>query len=169
MQDALDDRNGSIINRNQRNQSMSTTTQAREHVEQSFVNTDYTDYGDGVINRNQCNQSQSALSQASMRDYDVNCVINRNQYMPAITQVSNDVGQSSPTWIDYADYDDGVINRNHRNQSNLQHSQATLRFEQSENDSALHTNDSSPGKARASPNAQQEALSPSSTCTMDPL
>jgi len=58
------------------------------------------------------------------------------------------------------DYDDGIINRNHRNQSNLQHSQATLRFEQSENDSALHTNDSSPGKARVSPNASNKKHCP---------
>jgi hypothetical protein len=28
--------------------------------------------------------------------------------MPAITQVSDDVGQSSPKWIDYDDYSGGV-------------------------------------------------------------
>ena len=52
IQDAQDDPNGSVINRNQRNQSMSVTTQTREHVEPSSANTDYgdyTDYGDGVI------------------------------------------------------------------------------------------------------------------------
>lgn len=148
-----------------------------------------------VINRNQCNQ--------------------RNQSKSATTQVSDDVGQSSPKWIDYADYSsrvdytdyadyanesvsaywpqtyepdslltgaasqylseagdllieqedmqvvqdhqvsyvDGIINRNQRNQSDLQHSQATLQVEQSESDSALHTNDASSGKARASPYA----------------
>ena len=58
------------------------------------------------------------------------------------------------------DYADSVINRNQRNQSDLQHSQATLRVEQSESDSALHANDSSPGKARASPFAQTRSVVP---------
>ena len=211
-----DDRNGSVINRNKCNQSMSVTTQASDHVGQSSANTDYGDYGDygdGVINCNHCNhrnQSQSALSQASIRDDDVNSVISRNhrnqsQSQSAITQVSDHVEPSSPN-IDYgdytdyanenvsaywpetyepdpspagssiqylpeagdlltekediqgaqshqADYDDGVINRNQRNQSDFQHSQATLQVEQSENESALRANDSSPGKSRASPYA----------------
>ena len=43
MQDAQDDRNGSVINRNQCNQSMSVTTQASDHVEQSSANIDYGD------------------------------------------------------------------------------------------------------------------------------
>ena len=92
-----DDRNGSVINRNQCNQSMSVTTQASDHVGQSSANTDYgdyADYSDGVINCNQRNQSQSALSQASIRDDDVNSVISRNhrnQSQSAITQVSDHV------------------------------------------------------------------------------
>jgi len=95
-----------------------------------------------------------------MRDYDVNCVINRNQSRSATTQVSNDIGQFSPTWIDYADYEDGVINRNQRNQSDLQHSQATLRVEQRESNSALHANSASAGKARASPSASSKKRCP---------
>ncbi len=74
MQDAQDDRNGSVINRNQRNQSMSVTTQASDHVGQSSANIDYgdatdyrdytdyahdIDYADSVINRNHRNQSHA--------------------------------------------------------------------------------------------------------------
>ena len=45
----------------------------------------------------------------------------------------------------------GVINCNQRNQFDLPCSQAMLQLEQSESDSALHTNDASYGKAQASP------------------
>jgi AAA domain len=44
-------------------------------------------------------------------------VINRNQSMSATTQVSDDVGQSSPTWIDYADYSGGVDYTDYANES----------------------------------------------------
>jgi integrase len=49
------------------------------------------------------------------------------------------------------DYADGVINRNHRNQSDLQCLQAKLRVEHNEGEMAVDLNDSSPGKARTSP------------------
>jgi hypothetical protein len=58
------------------------------------------------------------------------------------------------------DYAISVINRNHRNQSDLQHSQATPQVERREGDSALDTNDSSPRKARASPFARSKKRCP---------
>ena len=49
MQDAQVDRNVGVINRNQRNQSMSATTQASDHVGQSSPKCiDYVDYSDGT-------------------------------------------------------------------------------------------------------------------------
>ncbi len=58
------------------------------------------------------------------------------------------------------DYAISVINRNHRNQSDLQHSQATPQVERREGDSALESNDSSPRKARASPFARSKKRCP---------
>ncbi|HEY6411729.1 MAG TPA: hypothetical protein VIY29_30090, partial [Ktedonobacteraceae bacterium] len=46
-----------------------------------------------------------------------------------------------------------VIKRNHRNQSDLRCSQATLHVEHNEGNGARHPNDASPGQARASPYA----------------
>jgi hypothetical protein len=43
-QDHRDDYTDGVINRNQRNQSMSATTQVREHVKQSSANSDYVNY-----------------------------------------------------------------------------------------------------------------------------
>jgi AAA domain len=205
MQDAQDDRNGSVINLNHRNQSMSVKTQTSDHVGQSSANIDYgdyidyandIDYDDGVISRN-----------------------HRNQSISATTQVSDDIGQSSPLSTDYGDdidysdyadyanesvsaywsqtyepdpssagssiqylletvdlltkkediqgtqdhrvdYDDGIINRNQRNQSDLQHSQATLWVEQRESNTALHTNGAFAAKARASPSASNKKRCP---------
>ena len=58
------------------------------------------------------------------------------------------------------DYNDGAINRNHRNQSDLQHSQAALQVERREGDIDLDTNDSSPGNARTSPFARSKKRCP---------
>jgi AAA domain len=82
----------------------------------------------GVINRNQ-----------------------RNQLMPATTQIGDHIEQSSPTCTDYSD---GC------NQFDLRCSQATLQGEHNEGNGALHTNDASPGKARASPFAPSKKQCP---------
>jgi hypothetical protein len=59
------------------------------------------------------------------------------------------------------DYVDGVINRNHRNPSDLKYSQVALGVEHQEGDSAHgDTNASSPGQARVSPVAQRKKRCP---------
>ena len=58
------------------------------------------------------------------------------------------------------DYAISVINRNQRNQSDLQHSQAALQVEQRESESDLHTNGASAGKALASPLASNKKRCP---------
>jgi hypothetical protein len=58
------------------------------------------------------------------------------------------------------DYADGVINRNHCNQSDLLCSQETLRVDHNESNTALHANDASFGKARASPYAPSKKRCP---------
>ena len=49
------------------------------------------------------------------------------------------------------EYTDGAISCNHRNHSDLQHSQAALQVERRAGNSDLDTNNSPPRKARASP------------------
>ena len=58
------------------------------------------------------------------------------------------------------DYDISVINRNHRNHSDLHASQTTFRAERHQSDNAPDTNNTYPGKARASPVVQDKMRCP---------
>src|SRR6266567_1308890 len=146
IQDAQDDPNGSVINRNQRNQSMSVTTQTREHVEPSSANTDYGDYTDYANESVAAYWSQTYEPDPPPIDASLLC-------QPEAGELLTERGDMQGAQDHQVDYADGVINRNQRNQSDLIYLQAALRVEQNESNTALHANDASFGKARASPYA----------------
>jgi hypothetical protein len=163
MQDAQDDRNGSVINRNQRNQSISTTTQASDDVGQSSPTwIDYDDYSGGVDYSDYADYANESVSAYWPKTHEPNPPPTdvSLQYLPEAEDLLTERGDIQDAQDHRTDYADGVINRNHRNQSDLQHSQATLQVEKRECDSALHANDSSPGKARASPFVQSKKRCP---------
>jgi hypothetical protein len=123
-----------------------------DHVEPSSTNIDYadaTDYGDYT---DYANENVSAYWPETYEP-DPSPAGSSIQYLPEAGDLLTEKEDIQGAQSHQVDYDDGVINRNQRNQSDLQHSQATLRVEQSESDSALQANVSSPGKARASPYA----------------
>ncbi len=133
-----------IINRNQRNQSMSATTQVSDHVGHSSPKRiDYVDYANESVS---AYWSQTLESDASLTGASLHHLSEAGDLLTEKEEIQN----AQDHRVDFAD---GVINRNHRNQSGLPRSKATLQFEQSESDSALHTNDASSGKTRASPYA----------------
>ena len=143
VQGSQDHRDDAVINRNQ---SMSATTQAREHVEQSSANFDYsddTDYPDYAHESISANWSQTH----EPAPLPTGAALQYLSEAGALLTEREDIQSTQDHQVDYAD---GVINRN---QSDLPCSQAALRVEQSESDSALHANNASSGKARASPYA----------------
>jgi len=149
-QDHRVDYGDAVINRNQRNQSMSARTQASDHVGQSSPKwIDYVDYTDYV---DYANESVSAYwPQTDERDPPPAGA--SLQYLPEAGDLLSEKEDLQGAQDHQVDYADGVINRNQRNQSDLPCSQATLRVEGSEGAIALYPNDVSPGKARASPYA----------------
>src|SRR5260221_2820859 len=155
-QDHRDDAVISVINRNQRNQSMSATTQVSDHVEQSSPNwTDYADYSDDIDYVDYADYANESVSAywTQTHEPDPPPTGAALQYLPEARDLLTEREDIQGAQDHRVDYADGVINRNHHNQSDLPCSQATLRVEQSESDSALHANDASSGKARASPYA----------------
>jgi hypothetical protein len=166
MQDAQDDRYVTVINRNQCNQSMSTTTQASDHAGQSSPkcidyadyggDIDYTDYGDYADYASEsvsANWPQTYEPEPSPTGASLHC---QREAGDLLTE-REDIQGTQDYRVDYAI---SVINRNQRNQSDLQHSQATLRVEHNEGEMAVDLNDSSPGKARASPFVQSKKRCP---------
>jgi hypothetical protein len=149
-QDLWDDVVISVINRNQ---SRSATTQESDHVEPSSANIDYGDYADATDYGDHADYAHESVLAYWSQPYETDPLLagaslqHLTEARELLTE-KEDIQGAQDHQVDYADV---VINRNHCNQSDLQHSQATLRVEQSEIDSALYANDSSPGKARASP------------------
>src|SRR5260370_169919 len=133
MREGEDERNVGVINRNQRNQSMSATRQAGDHVEHcSPTGSDYVDYAHESVSAKMSNvygpspptgtslqhlsaledllsQREDVQNAQDLRDDAAISVINRNQrnqLMLAATQAGDHIEQSSPKWTDYADYAD---------------------------------------------------------------
>jgi hypothetical protein len=156
-QDHRGDYADGVINRNHCNQSQPATTQVSEHDEQSTPTwTDYSDYSYYAHENvsaywSQTHQPDLPLAGAS------------SQYQLASEDLvtnKEDVHEAQDHQDDYAI---SAINRNHRNQSDLQYSQATLRAERHKSESVPDTNASSPGKARASPSVQSKRRCPHHT------
>ena len=126
-----------------------------DHVEPSSPNIDYGDYADATDYGDYTDYAHESVSAYWPETYepDPSPAGSSIQYLPEAGDLLTEKEDIQGAQSHQVDYDDGVINRNQRNQSDLQHSQATLRVEQSESDSALHANDASTGKARASPYA----------------
>jgi hypothetical protein len=120
MQDAQDDRNVAVINRNQRNQSMSATTQASDHVGQSSPTwtdyVDYTDYNDDIDNVDYANECVS-LYWAQTHEPDPLLTGASLQYLPEAGDLLTKRGDIQGAQDHRIDYADGVISRNQRNQS----------------------------------------------------
>jgi hypothetical protein len=153
VQGTQDYRADGVINRNQRNQSMLATTQASDHVGHSSPKcTDYVDYADYTDYVDCANESVSAYGPQTYEPEPPQTGSSLQHLSEAgdLLTEREDIQGTQDHRVDYAI---SVINRNQRNQSDLPCSQATLRVEQSESDSALHANDASSGKARASPYA----------------
>ncbi len=151
VQGTQDHRDDTVINRNQRKQSMSATTQVSDDAGQTSPKLiDYTDYA------NYANESVSAYwSQTYEPDAPLTGA--SLQYLPEAGDLLTEREDIQGAQNHRVDYADGVINRN---QSDLQQSQATLWVERREGDSDLDTNNSSPGKARASPFARSKKRCP---------
>jgi hypothetical protein len=159
MLNAQEHRDVGVINRNQcnqRNQSISAMTQVSDHVEQSSPKwTDYADYSSRVDYTDYADYANESVSAYWPQTYEPDSLLTgaASQYLSEAGDLLIEQEDMQVVQDHQVGYADGIINRNQRNQSDLQHSQATLQVEQSESDSALHTNDASSGKARASPYA----------------
>jgi hypothetical protein len=162
-QNHRDDAVKSVIKCNHRNQSMSATIRVGDPIEQSSSKwtdySDYSDYADDIDYTAYANDSISAYwSKALELDPRLRGVVLQ---LPAAAEdlpsQKEDVQGTQDHLVDYAA---GVINHNHRNQSDLQYSQASLRAECHKSESAVDANDSSPGNARASPFAQSKKCCP---------
>jgi hypothetical protein len=147
-----DDDVTSVISRNHRHHSPSTASQ----MNNSLIRTDDSDYGDdgddtdyGVFShgrKSACrpqNQETDLPPTGASLGYQIALGYQ-------ITQEHNELG----TRDQRVDDDISVINRNHRNHSDLHASQTTLRDERHKRDNAPETNSTSAGKARASPVVQ---------------
>jgi hypothetical protein len=150
-----DDDGTSVISRNHCNHSPSIAPQ----MNNSLIRTDDSDYGDdtdyGVFahGRNaacwpQKQETDILPTAASFRD--------QTALGDQITEEHNKPGIRDQS----VDYDISVINRNHRNHSDLHTSQTTFRAERHQSDNAPDTNNTSAGKARASPIAQDKKRCP---------
>ena len=163
MQDAQDHREVTVINCNQRNQSMPSTTQAGDHVEQCSPtrsdDTDYVDYADYTdyvhesvsSNRSQTHEPDPPPAGTSLQ----------HPSAPEDTLTEGENVQGAQDLRDIAVI--SVIKRNqcnHRNQSERSCPQTTLQVERSEGDIAHHPNVASPGKARAGPCAPSKKRCP---------
>jgi hypothetical protein len=115
--------------------------------------TDYVDYTDYANESVSAYWPQTYEPDASLAGAFLQCLPEAGD---PLTE-KEDIQGAQDHQVDYAD---AVINRNHRNQSDLQHSQATLQVERREGDSDLDTIASSPGKARASPFARSKKRCP---------
>ncbi len=156
-QDHRDDTVITVINRNQRNQSMSATTQVGDHVEQSSLKwTDYIDYGDYG---DYANESVSAYWPQT-HEPDPPPTGSSLQHLSEAGDLLTEQEDIQGTQDHRVDYAISVINRNQRNQSDLPCLQATLRVEHNEGEMAVDLNASSPGKARASPFVQSKKRCP---------
>ncbi len=151
LQDAQDHREVAVINRHQRNQSMSATTQVSDHVGRTSPKwSDYSDYSDYVDYADYANESVSAYWFQTYKP-DPPPIGASLQYFSEARDLLNEREDIQGAQGQRVDYADGVINRNQCNQSDLPCSQAKLRVEHNEGEMAVDLNDSSPGKARASP------------------
>jgi hypothetical protein len=147
-----DDDVTSVISRNHRNHSPSTATQ----MSNSLIRTDDsddTDYGVFTHGRYaacwpQKQETDLLPTTASFRD--------QIALGDQITEEHDKPG----TRDQRVDYDISVLNRNHRNHSDLHASQTTFRAERHERDNAPVTNNTSAGKARASPIVQVKKRCP---------
>ena len=159
-QDHRVDYTDGVINRNHRNQSMSTTTQVSDHVGQSSPK--WIDYGDDIDYTDYADYAKESVSAywTQIHEPDASPTGASLQCQPEAGDLLTEREDIQGTQDHRVDYADGVINRNHRNQSDLQCSQATLRVAGSEGAIALDPNDASPGKARASPYASNKQRCP---------
>jgi hypothetical protein len=149
-----------VINRNQRNHSMSAPTQASDHVGQSSPKcTDYSDDSDYVDYADYANESVSAYW-TQTHEPDPPPIGASLQYFSEARDLLNEREDIQGAQDQRVDYADGVINRNQCNQSDLPCSQAKLWVEHNEGEIAVDLNDSSPGKARASPFVQSRKRCP---------
>jgi hypothetical protein len=143
--------------RHQRHQSVPSALQHDDQVaygeEPSLPAIDYSDDADYANESVSAYRTQAYESDASLAGSSL-------QHLSEAEDLLTERGDLQGTQDHRIDYAISVINRNQCNQSDLQHSQATLRVEQSDSDSALHANDASSGKARASPYAQSKKRCP---------
>jgi hypothetical protein len=157
LQDAQDQREVSVINCHQRNQSMPSTTQAGDHVEQcSPTRSDYTDYVDYADDNVSSNRSQTHEPDPPPAGTSL-----QHSSAPEDLLTEGENVQGAQDLRDVAVI--SVINRNQcnqRNQSERSCPQTTLQVERSQGNSARHPNVASPGKARAGPCAPNKKRCP---------
>ena len=109
-----------VINRNQRNQSQSATTQVSDQVGQSSAPwTDYGDYADDIDYSDYTDYATESVSAywSQTDEPDSSLAGSSIQYLPEAGDPLTEKEDIQNAQDHQVDYDDGVINRNHRNQS----------------------------------------------------
>jgi hypothetical protein len=152
VQDHRDDDITSVITRHHRHHLPSTAPQ----MNNSLRRTDDSDYGD---------DSDYAFERVSACRFQQQ----GTDLPPTGTSLRypSEAGVLAPSKHDepgaqdhLVDYEISVINRNHRNHSDIHSSQPTFRAERYQSDSVPETNNTPPGKARASPLVQVKMRCP---------
>jgi AAA domain len=156
VQDQRDDDVTSVISRNHRNHSLSPASQVSTSLHQSIATkTDESDYGDYGDDSDYAHEGVSSCW-FQQQETDLAPTGTSLRYQPEAGVLATSK-HSEPDVQDHrVDYADIVINRNHRNHSDLHFSQTTLQAKRHESGNAPDSNDISPGKARASPVAQSK-------------
>jgi hypothetical protein len=150
-----DDDVTSVISRHHRHHSPSTATQ----MSNSLLRTDDIDDGDdtddGVFSH-----GRTSACWPQKQETDLPPTGASLGYQTVLGYQITEEHEGPCTRDQRVDYDISVINRNHRNHSDLHASQTTFRAERHERDNAPETNNTSPGKARASPVVQVKMCCP---------
>jgi hypothetical protein len=153
-----DDDVTSVISRHHRNHSQFPATQ----MSNSLLRIDDSDYGDdsddtdyGVFSH-----GRKLACWPQKQETDLPPTAASLGYQTALGVQITQEHEETCTRDQRVDYDISVINRNHRNHSDLHASQTTFRAERHERENAPETNNMSPGKARASPVVQVKMRCP---------
>jgi hypothetical protein len=158
-----DDDINTVSSRNHRNQSTPATIQGINHVGQpSPTSHDYGDYAvaiDYSDNTLYANESVSTCWSQTLHPGQPLAGVS-SQYQPAEEDLRIEKEGVRDAQDHRVDYEISVINRNHRDHYDLQHSRTALQTKHLKSESNLDNNDTSPGKARASPFAQSKKRCP---------
>ena len=155
VQDQRDDDVTSVISRHHRNHSPSTAPQ----MNNSLKSTDDSDYGDDT-DHGVFSHGRKSACWPQKQETDLPPTATSLGYQTALGDQITQEHDEDGTRDQRVDDDISVITCNHRNHSDLNASQTIFRAERHQSDNAPDTNNTSPGKARASPIVQDKMRCP---------